>query len=60
MPVCGLQETDGSKTKDVFLYNKCHLRIGGEPPPVEVAKPLEVEGTFKVIVIDHFLFLPYS
>ena len=39
-----LQGTDASGTKDVFLYNKSHLRLHGEPAPVETARPLAVDG----------------
>ena len=38
------QGTDASGTKDVFLYNKSHLRLHGEPAPVEIARPLAVDG----------------
>ena len=38
------QGTDASGTKDVFLYNKSHLRLHGEPAPVEIAKPLAADG----------------
>ena len=48
-----VQETDGSKTKDVFLYNKSHLRIGGELPPAELAKPLEAEGEFPTFGLEY-------
>ena len=39
-----MQAGGGHKTKDVFLYNKSHLRINTPMPSAEAEKPLLFAG----------------
>lgn len=49
-----LQAASESGAKDVFLFDKSHLRPNGRTAPEEQPKPLEVEGTSIPLVKEDF------